>query len=171
MLRRQHLQTFNVNNEHGQVYMDRGMSSSSTEKRESALEHRVVSRASSRRHCQTTLRQCCGAACLLLLGLLAAWNSRYSLELSLQQFMSSKAGVHPSLPLERIPTPLRRIEQCSISTLRRDTGYDFLHGADSIDLSEFVSRRERLAQALHDDGIDAFAVEPGYTFSYYASKV
>ena len=79
--------------------------------------------------------------------------------------------MHPSLPFERIPGPLRRIQQCSISTLRRDTGLDFLHGADSLDLSEFVDRRDRLAQALHDEDIDAFAVEPGYTFSYYASKV
>ncbi|PIB01878.1 putative peptidase [Cercospora beticola] len=87
----------------------------------------------------------------------------------MQHFTNSKAMVHPSLPFERIPGPLRRIQQCSISTLRRDTGLDFLHGAESLDLSEFVSRRDSLAQALHDEDIDAFAVEPGYTFSYYAN--
>jgi Xaa-Pro aminopeptidase len=36
-------------------------------------------------------------------------------------------------------------------------------------LSEFVQRRDNVAKALVEDGIDAFIVEPGYTFQYYAN--
>lgn len=36
-------------------------------------------------------------------------------------------------------------------------------------MSEFEERRQRLAAALHADSIDAFIVEPGYTFQYYAN--
>lgn len=35
--------------------------------------------------------------------------------------------------------------------------------------SEYQSRRDRLANALVADGADAFLVEPGYTFKYYAN--
>lgn len=49
------------------------------------------------------------------------------------------------------------------------TGLHFLDNAHPLPLEEFVERRDRLAQALVADGIDAFAVEPGYTFKYYAN--
>jgi len=57
---------------------------------------------------------------------------------------------------------------CSIKNFE-ETGYPFLDGVHPITTDEFVSRRQRLAQALISDGADAFAVEPGYTFSYYAN--
>jgi Xaa-Pro aminopeptidase len=57
---------------------------------------------------------------------------------------------------------------CSIKNFE-DTGYPFLDGVHPITTDEFVTRRQRLAQALISDGADAFAVEPGYTFSYYAN--
>ena len=57
---------------------------------------------------------------------------------------------------------------CSIKNFE-DTGYPFLDGVHPITKDEFVTRRQRLAQALISDGADAFAVEPGYTFSYYAN--
>lgn len=41
--------------------------------------------------------------------------------------------------------------------------------AAPLPLEEFVARRDRLANALVQDGVDAFVVEPGYTFSYYAN--
>jgi Xaa-Pro aminopeptidase len=57
---------------------------------------------------------------------------------------------------------------CSIENFE-ETGYPFLDGVHPITTEEFVARRQRLAQALISDGADAFAVEPGYTFSYYAN--
>lgn len=57
---------------------------------------------------------------------------------------------------------------CSINNFRA-TGFPFLETAHPITTHEFVSRRQRLASALISDGADAFAVEPGYTFSYYAN--
>lgn len=36
-------------------------------------------------------------------------------------------------------------------------------------MREFVERRRLLAEALFADGIDAFIIEPGYTFQYYAN--
>lgn len=38
-----------------------------------------------------------------------------------------------------------------------------------IDTQEYLRRRDRLAQALSADKVDAFVVEPGYTFQYYAN--
>lgn len=49
------------------------------------------------------------------------------------------------------------------------TGLHFLDVAHELPLEEFVVRRNRLAQALVTDGIDAFVVEPGYTFKYYVN--
>lgn len=45
----------------------------------------------------------------------------------------------------------------------------FFSTAHPLPVSEFVTRRDNLARALHEDGVDAFVVEPGYTFSYYAN--
>jgi hypothetical protein len=42
----------------------------------------------------------------------------------------------------------------------------FLDIASPLPSSEFRERRDRLAKALVADGIDAFIVEPGYTFKY-----
>jgi hypothetical protein len=36
-------------------------------------------------------------------------------------------------------------------------------------LEEYILRRNNLAKALVKDEVDAFVVEPGYTFSYYAN--
>jgi len=57
---------------------------------------------------------------------------------------------------------------CSIKNFQ-ETGYPFLEGVHPITKDEFVTRRQRLAKALISDGADAFVVEPGYTFSYYAN--
>lgn len=59
-------------------------------------------------------------------------------------------------------------EKCSIDNLR-ETGYYFLDTAAPISVEEFEERRNRLARALVADGADAFVVEPGYTFKYYAN--
>lgn len=75
----------------------------------------------------------------------------------------------PRIPLKDVPSRLQSFQDCSIEQLYIDTDLDFLSTASPIALSEFVLRRDRLAQALVDDGLDAFIVEPGYTFQYFAN--
>ncbi|OJJ98460.1 hypothetical protein ASPACDRAFT_44970 [Aspergillus aculeatus ATCC 16872] len=65
-------------------------------------------------------------------------------------------------------TPLDDFETCSIDNFR-GTGYPFLDTAVPMTVEDFEDRRDRLAQALVADGVDAFVVEPGYTFKYYAN--
>lgn len=62
---------------------------------------------------------------------------------------------------------LREIQQCAIDNLHQDLS--FLDDAPPITPSEFITRRDRLAQALHIDGVAAFVLEPGYTFQYYGN--
>jgi Xaa-Pro aminopeptidase len=73
------------------------------------------------------------------------------------------------------PTPfaseissIAMFEKCSIRNFRA-TNFSFLDGVQALRVEEFVDRRDRLAQALYNDGIDAFLIEPGYTFQYYAN--
>lgn len=61
-----------------------------------------------------------------------------------------------------------KFQRCSVNTFL-ETGLPWLETASPIVLSEFVQRRDNLAVALNNDGIDAFIVEPGYTFQYYAN--
>ncbi|ORY16129.1 peptidase M24 [Clohesyomyces aquaticus] len=61
-----------------------------------------------------------------------------------------------------------QFQKCSIDTYRA-TGLRFLKTAERPPLEEYILRRNNLAEALVADGIDAFLVEPGYTFSYYAN--
>lgn len=49
------------------------------------------------------------------------------------------------------------------------TGLPFLNDLHPITFAEYIERRDRLAQALFHEGVDAFVVEPGYTFQYYAN--
>jgi len=59
-------------------------------------------------------------------------------------------------------------ERCSIDTFL-STGFPWLELASPIPPDEFIQRRNNLAIALAADGVDAFIVEPGYTFKYYAN--
>ncbi|TGO10917.1 hypothetical protein BTUL_0122g00290 [Botrytis tulipae] len=61
-----------------------------------------------------------------------------------------------------------KFQRCSVNTFL-ETGLPWLETASPVVLSEFVQRRDNLAVALDSDGIDAFIVEPGYTFQYYAN--
>lgn len=74
--------------------------------------------------------------------------------------------LHLSLPLRHRPT-LAQVQQCAIDNLHADTS--FLDSAAPISASEFLERRDKLARALAADGIDAFVLEPGYTFQYYGN--
>ncbi|KAN0098184.1 Creatinase/aminopeptidase [Hyaloscypha variabilis] len=66
------------------------------------------------------------------------------------------------------PQTIAEFQKCSIKNFL-DTGLPFLSSASPLPISEFVSRRNSLAKALLQDGMDAFIVEPGYTFKYYAN--
>ncbi|KAH6982021.1 peptidase M24, structural domain-containing protein [Ilyonectria sp. MPI-CAGE-AT-0026] len=60
-----------------------------------------------------------------------------------------------------------KVQQCSIDNLKADLS--FLDDARPIEAEEFIGRRDRLAKALAVNGIDAFVLEPGYTFQYYGN--
>lgn len=55
-----------------------------------------------------------------------------------------------------------RVQKCAIDNLQKDLY--FLEPAKPITAEEFVSRHDRLAQALVASDMDAFVLEPGYTF-------
>lgn len=59
-------------------------------------------------------------------------------------------------------------ESCSVNAIL-STGLPFLATAAPLPLAEFTNRRNNLARALVAEGVDAFVVEPGYTFSYYGT--
>ncbi|PWY67940.1 Creatinase/aminopeptidase [Aspergillus heteromorphus CBS 117.55] len=75
-------------------------------------------------------------------------------------------GIYTLLQAAAIPQ-YEEVEQCSIRNLH-ETGYYFLNTAAPISVDAFEERRNRLARALLADGADAFVVEPGYTFKYFA---
>lgn len=56
------------------------------------------------------------------------------------------------------------VQECAIHNLHKDLS--FLDPAEPITTEEFIDRRDRLAQALALSNIDAFVLEPGYTFQY-----
>ncbi|KAL7787888.1 peptidase M24, structural domain-containing protein [Trichoderma ceciliae] len=60
-----------------------------------------------------------------------------------------------------------KAQQCSINNFR--SNLSFLDNAQPIQAAEFLQRRDRLAQALARDNVDAFVLEPGYTFQYYGN--
>ncbi|KAM5343882.1 hypothetical protein ACJ41O_012419 [Fusarium nematophilum] len=59
------------------------------------------------------------------------------------------------------------VQQCAIDNLRADLS--FLDNAKPIESREFIERRDKLARALAANGVDAFVLEPGYTFQYYGN--
>lgn len=63
---------------------------------------------------------------------------------------------------ELASTPYQKAEQCTIDNLHADLS--FLDPAVPISAEEFLERRDRLAQALVASNVDAFVLEPGYTF-------
>ena len=63
---------------------------------------------------------------------------------------------------------LEDFRRCAIKNLL-DTGLPFLKKASPITVADFQERRDRLAEALVAEDVDAFVVEPGYTFKYYGN--
>lgn len=70
-------------------------------------------------------------------------------------------GTLSSLGHKKLST-VERVQQCAIDNLHKDLS--FLDSAKPITADEFIDRRDRLAQALAASNIDAFVLEPGYTF-------
>jgi Xaa-Pro aminopeptidase len=60
-----------------------------------------------------------------------------------------------------------RIQQCSIKNFHGDLS--FLDHVEPITSTEFIQRRDNLAKALYLERVDAFVLEPGYTFQYYGN--
>ncbi|ROV87346.1 hypothetical protein VMCG_10701 [Cytospora schulzeri] len=60
-----------------------------------------------------------------------------------------------------------KVQKCAIDNLHKDLY--FLEPAKPITAEEFISRHDRLAQALAASDMDAFVLEPGYTFQYYGN--
>ncbi|KAK8066849.1 Creatinase/aminopeptidase [Apiospora hydei] len=60
-----------------------------------------------------------------------------------------------------------KVQQCAIDNFHSDLS--FLDPAVPIKADEFLERRDRLARALVASGVDAFVLEPGYTFQYYGN--
>lgn len=115
-----------------------------------------------------------GTRTLIIIGLLAlalVFNLREQWDFIgwlHQPKMQSTLTSKPSLPLKDIPARLEHFQECSIKQLNKDTDLKFLQTAKPPKVSEYEIRRNRLAQALVIDGLDAFMVEPGYTLQYYA---
>lgn len=57
---------------------------------------------------------------------------------------------------------VEKVQKCAISNLHDDLS--FLDPAKPITVDEFIDRHDRLAHALAASDIDAFVLEPGYTF-------
>lgn len=66
------------------------------------------------------------------------------------------------------PRPdVQDVQECTIRNLRQHSS--FLDKAVPISIEEYTSRRDRLAEALYRSHVDAFVLEPGYSFQYYAN--
>lgn len=57
---------------------------------------------------------------------------------------------------------IAQVQRCAIDNLQADLS--FLDGTSPISKYEFIERRDRLARALVASNVDAFVLEPGYTF-------
>lgn len=126
---------------------------------ETGRQDRLKTKKSPRRH---ILLLTGAVSCLLLLfsGVSHACRRHKTEELSLTH--------QSTLDHSFASSQLDSIRACSIKNFKA-TGFPFLEEANPITRDEFVARRRRLAEALISDGTDAFIVEPGYTFSYYAN--
>jgi len=81
--------------------------------------------------------------------------------------LALQVGLHmlrASLPA--CPPDYHRVSSCTTRSLRRDLS--FLDRTKPITAEEFLRRRDHLAAALAGSGVDAFVLEPGYTFQYAA---
>ena len=59
-------------------------------------------------------------------------------------------------------TDIAAVQECAIRNHRSVLSY--LDNANPVEADEFLERRDRLAQALAENDVDAYVLEPGYTF-------
>lgn len=91
---------------------------------------------------------------------------------SLQQLQQQKWSGHsaPRIVLAAnrgASATVDEVEQCAIRNLNKATSS--LQGIKGIEADEFLARRDTLARQLKDEGVDAFIIEPGFTFEYVQS--
>lgn len=79
----------------------------------------------------------------------------------------AKVQHYPSVAKVKHYPSVARAQKCSIKIFKSDLS--FLDNAQPIQADEFLQRRDRLAQALVRNKVDAFVLEPGYTFQYYGN--
>ena len=104
-------------------------------------------------------------------GLVASGYYHYSsLQTALRPHTHLPNAEKPIAPCgnHRDPDRLKSFQQCAIDNLL-NTGLPFLENASPITVVDFEERRDRLAKALVAEDVDAFVVEPGYTFKYYGN--
>lgn len=96
----------------------------------------------------------------------AGRRSRSLVVLSVLLVLFFTTSLHADFPsnVARSDRVFDRVQQCAIDNLHADLS--FLDTAKPITTDEFINRHDRLAQALAASGVDAFVLEPGYTFQY-----
>lgn len=70
----------------------------------------------------------------------------------LPKFSASQEATHSTF---------EKVQECAIHNLHQDLSF---LDVEPIKADEFIERRDRLAQALVASNVDAFVLEPGYTF-------
>ncbi|KAH7036697.1 metallopeptidase family M24 [Macrophomina phaseolina] len=91
-----------------------------------------------------------------------------------QKNTEPQASISRPQPLSRLHSQTRhshahtlhRVQQCTLTNLHANLSF---LGVSPIASADFLARRDALARALHAEGVDAFALEPGYTFQYYGN--
>jgi hypothetical protein len=133
------------------------------------VEARAISTSGKSRHNRFSLRN--AAWMLAGAGLAASGFYHYSSQRKTPRshlFLPETGGNFAPCRNHEDPDPLKTFQQCAIDNLL-NTGLPFLENASPITVDDFEERRQRLAQALVAEDVDAFVVEPGYTFKYYGN--
>lgn len=93
---------------------------------------------------------------------LVAFNSGFGLPCHTAELGTAATPAAASVAADSHAALVAKTQQCAIDNLHDNL--DFLKDATPIKPDEFLVRRDRLARALVESGVDAFALEPGYTF-------
>ncbi|KAI9831312.1 MAG: hypothetical protein M1819_005086 [Sarea resinae] len=121
----------------------------------------ITEQTSGGSRCSTRWRQLVWTAFITLIILVTFYSETFQRRGPMRQITTHATAPSPS-------SKLASFQNCSVNNFL-DTGLPFLETAAALPVDEFVERRNRLAVALHNDGMKAFIVEPGYTFQYYAN--
>ncbi|KAJ5994712.1 hypothetical protein N7481_001689 [Penicillium waksmanii] len=134
------------------------------------VEARAISIPGNSRHNRFSLRN--AAWVLAGAGLAASgfyhYSSQYKTPRSHLHLLPEAGGNFAPCRGHEDSDRLKGFQQCAIDNLL-NTGLPFLGNASPITVDDFEERRQRLAEALVAEDVDAFVVEPGYTFKYYGN--